>query len=83
MPRYLVGLLRKEEPSFGSLCGGSFLNGIFLEEGNRRAVIISLCLISLMQMSNGSGEEEGGVDTRGDGSLWFSHQVAAASWRTE
>ena len=32
-------------------------------------------------MSLGSGEQ-GGVDVRGDGSLWFSCGVAAACWRT-
>lgn len=60
-----------EEHSFRSLHGGSFLNGV-LGEGNRRAVIITLCLISLMQMSLGSEEEDGGVGIQGDGSLWFS-----------
>lgn len=54
-----MGSFCKEEPSFGSLRGRSFLNGV-LEEGNRRAVIIPLYLISL---SLGSQEEEGGVDT--------------------
>lgn len=35
------------------------MNGV-LEEGNRRAVIIPLHLISLTQTSLGSGEEGGG-----------------------
>jgi len=57
-PGDLAGSLHKEGPSFGSLRGGSVLNGV-LEEGKGKAVIIPLCLISLMQMSLGSGEEGG------------------------
>lgn len=57
--------VRKNSPS-GSLHGGSFLNGV-VKEGNRRAVIIPLCLFSLMQMGS---REEGGVDIQ-DGSLIF------------
>lgn len=58
--------VRRNPPS-GGLHGGSFLNGV-VEERNRRAVIIPLCLFSLMQMGS---REEGGVDIRGDGSLVF------------
>lgn len=46
----------RRSPPLVVYVGGSFLN-VVLEEGNRRAVIIPLCLISLMQMSWEAGKK--------------------------